>query len=356
MLDQTGHGEMSGRLSNEEVVRLGEHVAGLTASGLPLAPGLRATAEELPAGRLRSVLNDIADALDRGESVEAAVAAQGRRLPEHLRGLVVVGARTGRMGQVLGRFVEFVNVGIDLNRRLTISLAYPVISLVCAGAVFTFICTAIVGAFEQIFKDFGIPLPKLTIALLNIARVFNQGGVLLGETLIGLVIFALVARFVLGRATRRSMLSGTPVLGAVWKNTSLAEFCHLLALMLDCELPLAEALRLTGDGVPDASVGRACTAMRLDVERGMRLSEAVARQPFFPRGLNRVLGWAEGNGSLPGSLQMVGEMFEVRARAQASFAGTVLGVITIISILFGVAVIVLGLFLPLITLISRLSG
>ena len=42
-----------GRLSREEVVRFSEQLAGLTSANLALAPGLRATAAELPMSRLR---------------------------------------------------------------------------------------------------------------------------------------------------------------------------------------------------------------------------------------------------------------------------------------------------------------
>src|SRR5262249_49730530 len=152
------------------------------------------------------------------------------------------------------------------------------------------------------------------------------------------------------------MLSGIPVVGAVWRNTSLAEFCHLLALLLECEVTLVEGLRLTGVGVPDDSIHRACRGMSRDVEQGLSLSQAVSRQVVCPRGFHRVLTWAEGHQSLPQSLHMLGEMFEARARAQAGFAGSVLGVIAVLSIMFGVAVMVIGLFLPLYTLISKLAG
>jgi len=46
-------------------------------------------------------------------------------LPEHLRGLVLIGARTGKMSQILGRLVSFLDVGTDLRRRLRMSMAYP---------------------------------------------------------------------------------------------------------------------------------------------------------------------------------------------------------------------------------------
>jgi hypothetical protein len=53
---------------------------------------------------------------------------------------------------------------------------------------------------------------------------------------------------------------------------------------------------------------------------------------------------------------MAGEMFEARSRAQAAFAGTVMAVLAVVGVIVGIFVVVVGLFLPLITVISRLSG
>ena len=53
---------------------------------------------------------------------------------------------------------------------------------------------------------------------------------------------------------------------------------------------------------------------------------------------------------------MVGEMFEARARCQATFAGTVMAVLAVVFVLWGLVTVVIGLMLPIITLISRLSG
>lgn len=351
-----GPGELGGRLTDDDVVRLSEQIAGLTRAGMPLAPGLRAAADEVPPGRLRRTLAAIADSVERGASLEEAVAEQGDRIPGHLKGLVLIGARTGNMSQVLGRFVAFVNVGAGLRRGLWVNLAYPAISLFAAFAVLTFVCSTLVSSFEAIFRDFGVPLPKLTILVIAVARLFNVGWGMFVEILIGFVVFAVVFRVVLGPATRRALLASIPLLGRVWRNSSLAEFCHLLGLLLESGVPLDQSLRLTADGVSDTSVDRASLGLAVDVGRGLTLSQAVARQRIFPRGLERVLRWAEGQQSLPQSLHMVGEMFEAQARAQSGFAGTVVGVFTVFFILFGVAIVVVSLFLPLITLISKLSG
>lgn len=355
MADRTDPRKAGGRLTPDEAALFAGHVSGLTAAGLPLGPGLRAAAAEMPDGRLRGMLETLATALDSGASFDEIVGAAGDRLPGHLRGLVQVGAKTGRLSEVLGRFVAYLNVGVELRRRLWVGLAYPVLLLVLAFALAAFVCSTIVGSFENIFKDFGVKLPLMTTALLNVAHLFRgswQTYATLGVVVV--VIFAVLS--FLSPRTRRSLIGGIPVLGLVARNTALAEFCHLLGLLLESELPLGEAVRLTGEGVNDATLDRACRVMGSDVDAGLELSQAIGRQPLFPKGLARVLRWAEGNQSLAGSLHMAGEMFEARARSQATFVGTVLSVMAVISVIVGVGWMVISMFLPLITLISKLSG
>jgi hypothetical protein len=53
---------------------------------------------------------------------------------------------------------------------------------------------------------------------------------------------------------------------------------------------------------------------------------------------------------------MAGEMFEAQARSQASFVSTVCSILAIWSILCGVFVMVVAIFFPMISLITRLSG
>jgi type II secretory pathway component PulF len=136
---------------------------------------------------------------------------------------------------------------------------------------------------------------------------------------------------------------------------SLAEFCHLLALLVEGRLPLAEALKLTGQGVEDASIDQDCHVMAARIEAGEALSQAMARRPRFPIGLPRLIRWAENQKSVPEVLHMAGSMFEARARAHSSYVGIVLNVLCVL-VVFCMLLVVPALFTPLITLMSRLSG
>ncbi len=269
---------------------------------------------------------------------------------------MIAGARSHRLGDVLSQFSGYVSIGGELKRRLWLTLAYPFLSVSIAVVIFTFVCMILVPQFESIFRDFGVPLPPATIAILEVSHVMGTVGPTLGLIAVGLIVFSMVSHLFLRPGTLRAMVAGLPIIGGVWRWTSLAEFCHLLSLLLESRLPLPEALRLTGEGVQDANVENACLRMAESVESGQSLALAMAERRQFPAGLPRLIHWGTRQGSLPEVLLMAAAMFESRAAAQASMAGTTLGVLSVVLVLWGLLTVVLGLMLPLVTLISRLSG
>ena len=158
-----------GTLSGEEASAFAGQLAGLVGAGLPLPSGLKALGEELPSGRLRRAFDDVSGRLEAGETLEEAVAAQGRRLPAHLRGLVVAGARTGRLGEMIARFVDSAHAGAEIRRRVSVGLAYPALLLGSALALFVFACFTIIDSFRSIFADFGLAIPTITRMVLGAA-------------------------------------------------------------------------------------------------------------------------------------------------------------------------------------------
>ena len=168
--------EAKGTLTAEETARLSEQIAGLVKAGL--AAGARAAGAR-PGGSPRQAA-DLAARAGRSRSTGASrwsrpSTDQKDRIPPHLRGLVLGGIRSGRLGDVLGRFTGYMSIGTELKRKLWLSLAYPILSIVVALALFLFVNLVVVVMFETIFRDFGIPLPRMTIAMLMFSHVLRAG-------------------------------------------------------------------------------------------------------------------------------------------------------------------------------------
>ncbi len=344
-------------LSDADAREAVHEIAAMAEAGLPLGPGLRALGEDLPSGRLSRLLATIADRVDAGASLESALDEVQDRFPPHLRGLLLAGTKSGRTAQVLGDFVGYAQVGANLRRTLWLTLAYPILLVLLFSTLAVFVSMFVVSGFESIFQDFGIGLPVMTRILLGISHaVTDFGPWLLIVPLALIVLGVLVARLFLDAPTRRRLLRAIPLFGPLWRWTSLAEFSHFLGLLVESSVPLQTAVTIAADGAQDAELARAGRFIADRIQQGQSLGEAARESRALPDGFTGVLNWAESHRSLPESLHMAGEIFETQAQSRARFIGSVVMVLTVVTVIWGCGFLVVALFMPLIRLVTILSG
>ncbi|HEV3121828.1 MAG TPA: type II secretion system F family protein [Isosphaeraceae bacterium] len=343
-------------VSRQDAADFARHVARLSDAGLPLPEGLKALGSELATGSMRKVVNAVARDLEAGMSLDSAIESHGNRFPAHLKHLVHAGLRSGALGELLEQYARYQHLGAALTRKIKLSMVYPVMLTVALGMLLIFVSNVVMN-FEHIYADFGMSLPGITLFLITAARPLARIGTWgLTVLLTGLVLVWRVGLQVGVRGQGRSLFGRLPLVGPLLRWLSLVEFTHLLALLLECETPLPEALSLSGEGLRDPNLAWSCRFLRQEVEQGHSLATAMVHARGFPMGLARIVAWAQESHSLPDALHLAGDMYEARARAQATFVGVTCTVLAIALVIWGVGIAVIGLFLPMIQLISRLAG
>ncbi len=349
--------------SRAELAELVGQLASMTRSGLPLPSGLRAAALEVESASLRSIFLEIADLVESGGDLAGALENSSRRFPEDLRGLIAAGARSGRLAEMLGQYVRSSNLGSELRRMFWLRLTYPAVTLFGVVALVGFLCSLSLRAVETlntVMNDFGVDRSNFARAMIALTGFIHAYGVwILAAILATPVIVWAILRVAVGPARRRRIFCSIPVIGPILRFTALAEFCHLLAMLIEAGTPLPEAFALAGQGVRDADLAEACGRMGRAVGEGEPFALALIHWPSIPAGLGQLLRWSEDRGELPGSLHLAGDMFESRSRSQSSYASNVLGMALLLLVLWWVGFAIAAIYLPMfsmIQLISKLSG
>lgn len=329
MNDNTAKSDTLATAHAEAVI---ERAAQIATAGMPLPAGLRAAAQEADSASLARGLRLLAAELDRGRAWDELLASS--RVSPHLTGLLRAAQRTGDLGAVLAEWMENRRAARMQWRSIQAALAYPLLTLALAVAVFVLFAGFVVRPFEEIVKELQLLLPFNAAALFYVSRIGPQLLVIVaGLSLVALVVLRLVA----GRAGWSWLISCLPLVGPAWHWTGVAEMLRGLGLLLEHRIPLPEALRLTAGGITDAHVGGVCRQLAARVEAGAPLWSAIVDSRSLPLSIVPLVHWGEEHDALPEACRSAAEMLEGRLRLRSGLLIQVLPpfIFVIVGVLVG---------------------
>lgn len=341
-----------GDLSLEQWLALNDEIAALVRAGLPLEKGLASAGRDLH-GRTGGVALDMAARLESGASLDEAIAAEGARLPPVYGAVVRAGARSGRLGAALEGLADTAREQLELRRALSLALIYPLLVLSLAYLLFVGFVVWVLPRFEAIFVDFRIAPPPVMVLLGRsgdwVARFWLIGPVVLVAFLL---LWAWSGRAGAFPGGGLRLLSWAPWTRSMARYSAAAGFADLTALLIEHDVPLAEAVELAGRSCGDRALERAA----LDLSGTLRAGGAIAAPAGFPPLLSWLIGHGNRQGRLAPALRHAAESYRRRGHHQATLVRTLLPIaLTIVIGGTAVTIYVLTLFVPFLTLLSRLS-
>jgi len=336
-------------LNDTQAAELGRLVAQAVESELPLGTGLLALADAVDRAKLSKVLRQIAELTDKGTSLPDAMAACG--LPDSLRGIIETGLQTGHAAEVIRVFTDMETDSARLRRRIRAALIYPMLIGACLFGLLLALAFGIVPSMEAVYDDFGTELPGLTKFGLALAALFRSP-----------ILLSLIAGFILAfliPPLRRLLQLPriTPIIGGIIWSDELRSISRRLALLLELGMPLPEALRRTASSLPRGAWSRKPLAeIASRVESGMGPAEAFAIRSRLSLGLRSFLSWEGAENSLPDAFHTAADIQQSKALSGATLWEIVTPIVMYVGVALMCGLTVIALFLPMIKLITELSG
>ena len=272
------------RLSSDEAADLVARLKHLSAAGLPLGEGLRAAAEELSARPARA-LRDLAQAVDAGQSLDAALLALGDRVPAPLGILLSAGLRSNQLAQVLEGYVEHQR-RLALARQGWMAVAYPALLIAMVVCLALFFAYFVATGVAHVFEDFGTELPAITQVLITISTIMATYWYLIPVVPICVWLFVkLMRKFKMGRMGWDLFVLKIPVFGMIIEKNTVARTTRTLGTLVASGVPILEALNITketsGNALFETMYGKIWESIR-EGETIARPMREYSRPPFNP--------------------------------------------------------------------------
>lgn len=269
-------------MSLEQLVALNDEIAALTRAGVPLPDGLRQLSRELP-GQLGRHAAQLSAQLRAGRPLDQAVRELGERFAPVYSAVVLAGMRSGRLPSALESLSRTLRRLADIRRSFSVAMLYPLIVLLVASGLLLFSLSRPIPIMLDFYQDFELRRPAIYEFLLTIAFFFQHT----------LPWIWLVAAILLGwwlyRSSRATALLSArgiplPALARVAQAGRMATFTEILALLVEHDVPLDEALVVSATASGDARLARGGQQLAEQVRQG---NTAAA----VPPGIPPLIGW-----------------------------------------------------------------
>ncbi|MCC6697288.1 MAG: type II secretion system F family protein [Candidatus Hydrogenedentes bacterium] len=257
------------------MAHLSQMLLTLTKGGIPILRAFTLLQEEAHGRPYRKLLPPIIDALQRGETLAAALRTQSKYLPDLFVEMMVAGDISGKHEAVLEEAARHYAQVLEIQRLYLRGAMYPILLLITALIIIPYVR--------------GLLFTKHSVewySLLFLWGLVRQYGPMF------LVIWIL-ARLNLLRYITDPIFSRLWVVAKFWRRFALARFCRCMAIMLDAGLGLRQAIERSAAVTTHPQLKRAlCKAVPM-VQRGVPLDEALNATGILPEMVTNMVHMGE---------------------------------------------------------------
>ncbi|MEM8960645.1 MAG: type II secretion system F family protein [Acidobacteriota bacterium] len=342
------------KLSDEEFLAFNRELAALLRAGLPLLQGLDMMLERMTDDRLRDVMTDIRDQVKSGADLSEAFASHGDTFPPLYAATLKAGERSGELEQVIRRFMRYQKLILDARKKVVSAMVYPVVLVVLSVIILSVLLIYVVPRFTAFYGDLDAQLPALTQGTLAVAFFLRDYGWLVGLVLVAAFFgLRLWVRTPKGRVTVDGWRLRLPLVGIIFRDFGLSEFCRSVSTLLAGGLPLLTSLQIGIDAIGNHWLRKKLEPSIDGVRQGGAFHEALDQASVFPPIGVDMIKVGEATGELDEMLSSTADYFDDQSEVRTARLLSLVEPLMLVIMGFIVATILISIYLPMFSVIGQ---
>jgi len=350
LVDQVARAfRLRGSVSARDFLAFNKEFVALIRAGLPILSSLEILHERRKNPAFRRALSDIRERVKSGEALSDAFAAQGSLFPPLYAASLASGERSGELGSVMARYVEYSTRVLAIQRRVVSALIYPAILLTLSAGLIALMVFFILPKFSEFLRDFNQDLPLLTRVVVGFAlgcRTYWQLIVLL--LVGGGAALVLWTRTPTGRAWLDGFQLRVPLLGRVIADYAQNRFTRTLATLQAGGIPLVTSIELAGSAVGNVVYERSLAEVANRVREGRSLWESLDQTGRMADITIQMVRVGESTGALVEMLNHASDFTDEEIDTRLTRLVTLIEPIMLVVMAGVIATMLLSIYLPLI--------
>lgn len=322
--------------------------ASILRAGVPLVQTLTMLEEQSANLKLRAILQQVTEDLQRGRSLSEALSMHERALPSLMVKMIEAGELSGTLDLSLERLAAHFEREYKLARRVRSAMTYPLIVLSLSVLVVAFLLLFIIPSFRTFFDSAGADLPAITVAMLAFSDFISERWLLLfGALVLIIVVFKIYKSSDKGRLSLDSLKFKFPVLKNTITQLLAARFSRTLSTLTVTGVSLTQSLRIASKVVGNRLAEYRLNDVEDQIKQGRTLHASLSTASLFPNMLIQMTRIGEEAGTLDYMLEKTAQYYEEESEIAISKLVNIIQPVLLIFVALIVLLVILSVLLPM---------
>ncbi|QLG46790.1 type II secretion system F family protein [Costertonia aggregata] len=327
----------------------------LLKAGIHLKEALTLIEENQKKEKQQLFYHDLVDGLVSGHNLSEVVQEKSE-FTEYEYHSLKIGEETGTIAEVvteLGRFFAGKN---EQRRNLVNALTYPIIILITAVVVVTFMLRMVVPMFQDIFRQNKVDLPWITEVIISASDFIGTYGWWIVFSVFLLLVFQ--KRFTTKKWFKRRkdyLVLRLPYVGKFMKSVYLAQFTQAITLLTSSKLPVLNSIQLVGRMIDFYPLREALSQVEERIKQGKGLSDSLKGNTMFDHRMVSLVKVAEETNQTEFIFDRLNQQYNIEIQQKSKLLSTLMEPLIILIVGILVGVILVAMYLPMFKLGSVLG-
>lgn len=348
--------KMFKRGKDTEITNITRQLSTLLKSGIPLTDSIQVLIDQIENQSVEKAFRDIREALSHGSSFGAALENHPYYFSPLYISMIKAGEASGTLPLVLERLSDYTYKRHQVENKIRATLAYPIVllfmSLIIMVVVFVFILPRITDMLEKQGQE----LPLITKILKGISDFMVAYGIFAGVGVIGLLyLISFLLQTESGKAFKDKFMLNMWLIGDLFKKSVVSRFAITFATLLKTGIPAIEGLKIVETVVDNVVVSNTLAEVRNRIVEGADISTPLKASGIFPPVVGYMISVGERSGNLEELLDRIAEAYDMEIEIASQKLVSALEPIMILAMACVVAIIILGVLLPILNMSSMIQ-
>jgi general secretion pathway protein F len=359
--ENTYRPESISRVGTKHICGLARQLATLLHAGMPLVPALSVLVEQLREvdkrrvirfgfrdGSLAEIMEQVAENVRAGSALADALSKYPGVFSPLFVNMVAAGEASGMLEDVLLRLADMLEKRVNLASKVKSAVAYPLMMIIVAVGVITFLLSFVVPGITQIFIEMNRVLPwptKLLISMSSFVKtyfVFITIAVFAGIFAIGICYRTKEGKLFVDRFKLK-----LPLFGNLFLKLETARLARTLGALLAGGVLILNALKIVKVVIQNSFISASLNSVEDSVSKGETVANAMKKTGLFPPIVFHIIATAQVSGNVEDGFMSIADMYDGEVELTTKTLTSLLEPVILLVMGVIIGFIVLAVLLPI---------